>query len=64
MKKLFLVIVALAMVSSFAFAQKADADIYGTVLLPDGSAIPGVAITLTGDVIGKMNAVTSEEGNF
>jgi len=51
-------------VSSFAFAQKADADIYGTVLLPDGSAIPGVAVQLTGEYIGQMDTVTSEEGNF
>jgi hypothetical protein len=51
-------------VSSFAFAQKSDADIYGTVLLPDGSAIPGVALTLTGDRIGQKTVVTSEEGNF
>jgi hypothetical protein len=64
MKKFLFVLIALTLVSSFAFAQKSDADIYGTVLLPDGSAIPGVAVTLTGDVIGQMNAVTSEEGNF
>jgi hypothetical protein len=34
------------------------------VLLPDGSAIPGVAVILTGEVIGKKTTVTSEEGNF
>jgi hypothetical protein len=64
MKKLFVIIAILAMVSLFAFAQKSDADIYGTVLLPDGSAIPGVALTLTGDRIGQKTVVTSEEGNF
>jgi len=64
MKKFLFVLIALTLVSSFAFAQKSDADIYGTVLLPDGSAIPGVALTLTGDVIGQKTAVTSEEGNF
>jgi hypothetical protein len=64
MKKFLFVLIALTLVSSFAFAQKSDADIYGTVLLPDGSAIPGVAVGLTGDVIGQMSTVTSEEGNF
>ena len=57
MKKFLFVLIALTLVSSFAFAQKSDADIYGTVLLPDGSAIPGVAVGLTGDVIGQMTTV-------
>ena len=64
MKRLLHLLVAIAMISSFAFAQTAGADIYGTVVLPDGSAIPGVSVTLTGDVIGKKVTVTSEEGNF
>ena len=64
MKRLLHLLVAIAMISSFAFAQTATADIYGTVVLPDGSAIPGVSVTLTGDVIGKKVTVTSEEGNF
>ncbi len=64
MKKLFTLLVAVAVLSGLAFAQGATADIYGTVVLPDGSAIPGVAVTLTGDVIGKTVTVTSEQGNF
>lgn len=64
MKKLVLFLAAMALISSVAMAQVQLADIYGTVVLPDGSAIPGVTVTLTGDVIGKMTAVSSEEGNF
>ena len=64
MKKLVLLLAAMALISSVAMAQVQLADIYGTVVLPDGSAIPGVSVTITGDVIGKMTAVTSEEGNF
>jgi hypothetical protein len=64
MKKLVLLLAAMALISSVAMAQVQLADIYGTAVLPDGSAIPGVTITLTGDVIGKMTTVTSEEGNF
>jgi hypothetical protein len=64
MKKLVLLLAAMALVSSAAMAQVQLADIYGTVVLPDGSSIPGVTVTVTGDVIGKMTAVTSEEGNF
>jgi hypothetical protein len=64
MKKLVLLLAALALVGSVAMAQVQLADIYGTVVLPDGSAIPGVTITLSSDVGGKITAVTSEEGNF
>ena len=64
MKKLVLLLTALALFSSVAVAQVQLADIYGTVVLPDGSTIPGVTVTLTGDVVGKMTTVTSEEGNF
>ncbi|MCK5059202.1 MAG: carboxypeptidase regulatory-like domain-containing protein, partial [Candidatus Aminicenantes bacterium] len=64
MKKLLVALAVVAMLSSLAFGQLASADIYGTVVLPDGSAIPGVAVTLTGDVTGAKTAVTSEEGNF
>jgi hypothetical protein len=64
MKKLLVAFAILAMLSSVAFGQIRGADIYGTVVLPDGSAIPGVAVTLTGDVLGTKTTVTSEEGNF
>jgi len=64
MKKLLVAFAVLAMLSTLAFGQIKGADIYGTVVLPDGSAIPGVAVTLTGDVIGTKTTVTSEEGNF
>jgi hypothetical protein len=64
MKKLLVAFAAIAMLSSLVFGQAAGADIYGTVVLPDGSAIPGVAVSLTGDVIGAKTTVTSEEGNF
>jgi len=64
MKKLFIFFLAAAILPGLTFAQGATADIYGTVVLPDGSAIPGVAVTLTGDVIGKKVTVTSEQGHF
>jgi len=45
-------------------AQMTTGDIYGTVVLADGSAIPGVGVTLTGDMLGTQTAATSEQGNF
>ena len=64
MKKLLTMLLAVVVLSGLTFAQGATSDIYGSVVLPDGSAIPGVAVTLTGEVIGKKVAVTSELGNF
>jgi len=64
MKKLLTILLALMVITGLSFAQGATSDIYGTVVLPDGSAIPGVAVTLTGDTIGKKVTVTSEQGNF
>lgn len=65
MKKLLTLCFAVAVLSALAFSQQSStADIYGTVVLPDGSAIPGVAVTISGDVGATKTTVTSEEGNF
>jgi hypothetical protein len=56
--------VALIILSGMLCAQQTAADIYGSVVLPDGSAIPGVSVTLIGDMLGTRTALTSEEGNF
>jgi hypothetical protein len=64
MKKLLVLFIAIGMFSYFSFAQTGTADLYGQAVLADGSKIPGVAVTLTGDVIGKKVTVTSEQGNY
>jgi hypothetical protein len=64
MKKWILLICALFLFAGGLAAQQAMAAIYGTVVLQDGSAIPGVAVTLTADVLGTKTTVTSDEGNF
>ncbi len=64
MKKWVVLVGALLFLAAGLSAQQTTADIYGSVVLPDGSAIPGVAVTMTADVLGTQTAVTSEEGNF
>jgi hypothetical protein len=64
MKQRLSLVCALLFLAAGLSAQQTTADIYGSVVLPDGSAIPGVAVTLTGDVLGTRTAVSSEEGNF
>jgi len=64
MRKLVVALLAVAMMSILSFAQTKGGDIYGTVVLADGSKVPGVLVTLTGDVIGKKTTISSEQGNF
>lgn len=64
MKKWILLICALFFLAGGLSAQETTAEIYGTVVLPDGSVIPGVAVTMTADVLGTQTAVTSNGGNF
>lgn len=63
MRKLLVVLLAIAMLPALSFAQRGG-DIYGSIVLADGSKVPGVLITLTGDVIGKKTTISSEKGNF
>ena len=47
-----------------SFSQTSASDIRGNLILEDGSALPGVLITLIGDVSGEKTIVTSNEGSF
>lgn len=55
---------ALAILPVLSFAQLKGGDIYGSVVLADGSKVPGVLITLTGEKIGKLTTISSDKGNF
>jgi hypothetical protein len=58
------VLLALAILPVLSFAQLKGGDIYGSVVLADGSKVPGVLITLTGEKIGKLTTISSDKGNF
>ena len=53
MRKVLVVFLALAILPVLSFAQVRGGDIYGSVVLADGSKVPGVLITLTGEKIGN-----------
>jgi hypothetical protein len=52
------------MLPVLSFAQARGGDIYGSVVLADGSKVPGVLITVTGDKIGTRTTISTEQGNF
>ncbi|MCP4147296.1 MAG: TonB-dependent receptor [bacterium] len=64
MKKLLVLLLVMAMLPMLSLAQTKGGNIYGTIVLADGSVIPGVLVELTGDMIGKKTTVSSEQGNF
>jgi hypothetical protein len=64
MRKVLVILLALTILPVLSFAQARGGDIYGSVVLADGSKVPGVLITLTGDKIGKLTTISSEKGNF
>lgn len=64
-KKILFGLLGLCLLSSIIYAQQNTGEIVGNVLMKeDATPLPGVAITLTGDVTGKMTAVTSAQGNY
>ena len=54
---------ALLLAAPGAFAQIRTGNIYGTVGDAQGGVLPGVTVTLSGE-LGTRNAVTSSQGEF
>jgi len=64
-KLLMLLAAAVVMFGGMIFAQEQTGEVIGTVVLEDGSAIPGVAVEAEGpSLVGKKATVTSENGAF
>ncbi len=64
MRKLLTLFVAVAFIISFGYAQKSTANIHAKVVDSNGSPLPGVTVTLTGDKIAPMTTITTASGNF
>lgn len=62
----FLTIFSIAFVVSLgAFGQENTATVYGTVIDPSGAVIPGVKITVTSELTGRVTTATSNDaGQF
>lgn len=64
MRKYLVFVLALAFVSLNVNGQVSTGDLVGKVTLADGAALPGVSVTITGDVYGTRTITTSSEGNY
>jgi hypothetical protein len=63
-KKILYVLSALLIISSFGFSQTGSGKIVGKVADPEGVPLPGVTVTLIGEKIGKMTAISAANGHF
>jgi hypothetical protein len=63
-KRILYVLSALLIISCFGFGQTGSGKIIGKVADSEGTPLPGVTVTLTGEKIGKMVAVTAVNGHF
>ncbi len=64
MKKFYLLLLIVALLSSLSFSRASASAIHGNVTLEDGSVLPDVLITLTCNNIGEKTTITSHEGFF
>jgi hypothetical protein len=64
MRKVLVALLAVAMLPVLSLAQVRGGDVYGSVVLADGSKVPGVMVTLKGDKIGSKTTISSDKGNF
>ncbi len=66
MRKLFVIVIGSLLLCSVAGAQQTQTgSINGTVTLEDGSALPGVIVSATGDVLPKARStVTDAKGEY
>lgn len=64
--KRFVVFLSIVVLSAFfTYAQESTGEIIGKVTLAeDGSPLPGVTVTLTGETYGKSTFITTSAGNF
>jgi len=60
----WMVIALMALAPVALLAQQNTGDIYGTVLDETGGVLPGVTVTLSGNLIGTMSQTTGAGGEF
>ncbi len=65
MKRLSVLLIALLFIAAVSYAQEVTGEIIGKVTLAeDGTPLPGVTVTLTGQTYGVNTFITTKEGNF
>lgn len=64
MKRVVLFFTFFCMLAGFGLAQQRTGNIYGSVADENKAPLPGILVTLSGDLVGKMTTITNNNGNF
>jgi hypothetical protein len=64
MRRAIVFVVLFGLIAGMAFSQHRTGNIYGTVTDEGKNPLPGITVTLSGDLIGKMVTITNDSGNF
>jgi len=64
MKRFLVFITLVCLIAGIGYAQQATGNIYGKVTDDGNTAMPGILVTLSGDLIGQMTTITNDTGNF
>lgn len=59
-----LIALCVLLLAVFAIAQQRTGTVYGKVVDQEGNALPGVTVTLTGNLTAPLTTVSSAEGSF
>lgn len=64
MRRIICCITLISLVAVFGFAQERGGNIYGKVMDESNTPLPGILLTLSGDLIGTMTTISAGNGNF
>jgi Carboxypeptidase regulatory-like domain len=64
MKRFLMFVFFIALFMGFAFSQARTGNIYGTVVDEGNNPLPGITVTVSGDLIGQMTTLTNSNGKF
>lgn len=64
MRRAIVFVVLFGLLAGMSFTQHRTGNIYGTVADEGKNPLPGILVTLSGDLIGKMTTITNDSGNF
>ncbi len=64
MKRVILLLIFICLIAGGGFAQQRTGNIYGNIVDEAKTPLPGILVTLSGDLVGQMTTITNDNGNF
>ncbi|UCH95864.1 MAG: carboxypeptidase regulatory-like domain-containing protein, partial [Candidatus Aminicenantes bacterium] len=64
MKRAILLFICVCLIAGFGFSQERTGNIYGKVSDEANTPLPGISVTLMGDLVGQMTTITNNNGDY